>query len=153
MPIRAGMKPAWSPSPCTDGASRTTDERTPRSASAIAAFSDATLGTAGSGTSSSVARRPSPASISVPEVIAKGLPEPSSAAPIVSTARRSAWHAAAKSFVNSVFEPLMREEIGGVRYDAEARLQFGAPDGRAELSAAKNPAPRAELLLRFKKGL
>jgi ATP-dependent helicase/nuclease subunit A len=56
------------------------------------------------------------------------------------------------NFVNSVFEPLMREEIGGVRYDAEARLQFGAPDHRAELSAAKDASPRAELLLRFKKG-
>ena len=56
------------------------------------------------------------------------------------------------NFINSVFEPLMRPEIGGVRYDAEARLQFGAPDRRAELSAAKNAPPRAELLLRFKKG-
>jgi ATP-dependent helicase/nuclease subunit A len=56
------------------------------------------------------------------------------------------------NFVNSVFEPLMREEIGGVRYDADARLQFGAPDRRAELSAAKDASPRAELLLRFKKG-
>ena len=56
------------------------------------------------------------------------------------------------NFVNSVFEPLMREEIGGVRYDAEARLQFGAPGDRAELSAAKDASPRAELLLRFKKG-
>jgi ATP-dependent helicase/nuclease subunit A len=56
------------------------------------------------------------------------------------------------NFVNSVFEPLMREEIGGVRYDAEARLQFGAPDRRAELSAAGDSSPRAELLLRFKKG-
>jgi ATP-dependent exoDNAse (exonuclease V) beta subunit len=40
------------------------------------------------------------------------------------------------NFVNSVFEPLMRPEIGGVGYDAEARLQFGAPKDRAELSAA-----------------
>ncbi len=56
------------------------------------------------------------------------------------------------NFVNSVFEPLMREEIGGVRYDAGARLQFGAPDRRAELSAAGDSSPRAELLLRFKKG-
>ena len=56
------------------------------------------------------------------------------------------------NFVNSVFEPLMREEIGGVRYDAGARLQFGAPDRRAELSVAKDASPRAELLLRFKKG-
>jgi ATP-dependent helicase/nuclease subunit A len=56
------------------------------------------------------------------------------------------------NFVNSVFEPLMREEIGGVRYDADARLQFGAPSRRAELSAVKDASPRAELLLRFKKG-
>jgi ATP-dependent helicase/nuclease subunit A len=56
------------------------------------------------------------------------------------------------NFVNSVFEPLMREEIGGVRYDAGARLQFGAPDRRTELSVAKDASPRAELLLRFKKG-
>src|SRR6266702_7187320 len=44
MVMRVGTKP-WSPSPCTDGGSRTTDERTPRSASAIAAFSDAIRGT------------------------------------------------------------------------------------------------------------
>jgi ATP-dependent helicase/nuclease subunit A len=56
------------------------------------------------------------------------------------------------NFVNTVFEPLMRDEIGGVRYDTEARLQFGAPDRRAELSAARDASPRAELLLRFKKG-
>ena len=56
------------------------------------------------------------------------------------------------NFVNSVFEPLMRPEIGGVGYDAEARLQFGAPKDRAKLSAAGDPAPQAELLLLFKKG-
>jgi ATP-dependent helicase/nuclease subunit A len=56
------------------------------------------------------------------------------------------------NFVNTVFEPLMRDEIGGVRYDTEARLQFGAPDRRAKLSAARDASPRAELLLRFKKG-
>ena len=56
------------------------------------------------------------------------------------------------NFVNSVFEPLMREEIGGVCYDAGARLQFGVPGRRADLSAAADSSPRAELLLRFKKG-
>jgi ATP-dependent helicase/nuclease subunit A len=56
------------------------------------------------------------------------------------------------NFVNSVFEPLMRPEIGGVGYDAEARLQFGAPKSRAELSVASDSSPRAELLLLFKKG-
>jgi ATP-dependent helicase/nuclease subunit A len=53
-------------------------------------------------------------------------------------------------FVNSVFELLMREEVGGVGYDAEARLQFGAPEHRTELGLAKNPSPCSELLLRFK---
>jgi ATP-dependent helicase/nuclease subunit A len=55
-------------------------------------------------------------------------------------------------FVNSVFELLMREEVGGVDYDAEARLRFGAPEHRTALSLAKNPSPRSELLLRFKGG-
>jgi ATP-dependent helicase/nuclease subunit A len=53
-------------------------------------------------------------------------------------------------FVNSVFELLMRNAIGGVDYDAGARLQFGAPEMRAALSTAKDASPRAELLLRFK---
>ena len=55
-------------------------------------------------------------------------------------------------FVNSVFELLMREDVGGVKYDTEARLQFGAPEQRTALSLARNPAPRAELLFRFKGG-
>jgi ATP-dependent helicase/nuclease subunit A len=54
-------------------------------------------------------------------------------------------------FANSVFGQLMHEEIGGVAYDAEAQLKFGAPDKRAELGTAKNPVPRVELLLRTKK--
>jgi ATP-dependent helicase/nuclease subunit A len=53
-------------------------------------------------------------------------------------------------FVNSVFELLMRAEVGGVDYDAGARLQFGAPEHRAALGLAQNPSPRAEWLLRFK---
>ncbi|HXR49196.1 MAG TPA: UvrD-helicase domain-containing protein [Candidatus Limnocylindrales bacterium] len=52
-------------------------------------------------------------------------------------------------FVNSVFELLLREDVGGVKYDTEARLQFGAPEQRTALSLARNPAPRAELLIRF----
>jgi len=54
--------------------------------------------------------------------------------------------------VNSVFDPLLREEIGGVGYPAEARLQFGAPGQRAELRTARDTQPRSELLLRFKGG-
>jgi ATP-dependent helicase/nuclease subunit A len=56
------------------------------------------------------------------------------------------------NFVNSLFKPLMREEIGGVDYDDEAKLKFGSPETRADFSAAKNSTPRAELLLRLKKG-
>jgi ATP-dependent helicase/nuclease subunit A len=56
------------------------------------------------------------------------------------------------SFVNSVFELLMREDVGGVGYDANARLRFGAPEQRAALSLAQNRSPHAELLLRLKGG-
>jgi ATP-dependent helicase/nuclease subunit A len=55
-------------------------------------------------------------------------------------------------FVNSVFEPLMREEIGGVNYGDEAKLRFGSPETRGDFSAAKDSSPRTELLLRFKAG-
>jgi len=55
-------------------------------------------------------------------------------------------------FVNSVFASLMREEIGGVGYETEARLKFGAPDSRAELGLTKDPSPRTELQLRLKTG-
>ena len=54
-------------------------------------------------------------------------------------------------FVNSVFEPLMREDIGGVFYDEQAKLKFGAPDARGDLSVKQNPGPRVEMLLREKK--
>jgi ATP-dependent helicase/nuclease subunit A len=54
-------------------------------------------------------------------------------------------------FVNSVFESLMREDIGGVLYDDQAKLRFGAPDARGELSVKQNPGPRVEMLLREKK--
>ena len=53
-------------------------------------------------------------------------------------------------FVNSLFEQLMRDEIGGINYDTEAHLRFGAPETRAALGVAKDPSPRTELLLRFK---
>jgi len=51
------------------------------------------------------------------------------------------------NFVNSVFTPLMRAEIGGVVYDDDARLRFGAPAARAPLAAAPGTPPRTELLL------
>ncbi|HUC86215.1 MAG TPA: UvrD-helicase domain-containing protein, partial [Candidatus Acidoferrales bacterium] len=56
------------------------------------------------------------------------------------------------ALANSIFRLVMREEVGGVAYDANAELKFGAPETRTELSAAQDSAPRAELLLRFKNG-
>ena len=54
------------------------------------------------------------------------------------------------NFVNSLFETLMREDIGGIRYDEEAKLKFGSRETRGRSSAAENPEPRVELLLRGK---
>ena len=53
-------------------------------------------------------------------------------------------------FVNSLFEPLMREEIGGVKYDDEAKLKFGSPETRAGFQRDQKSTPSVELLLRFK---
>ena len=55
------------------------------------------------------------------------------------------------NFVNSVCGLVLREEIGGVAYDDDAQLKFGAPEKRAALGSAQNPQPRVELLLRTKK--
>src|ERR1019366_7023855 len=55
------------------------------------------------------------------------------------------------NFVNSVCSLVLREEIGGVAYDDDAQLRFGAPEKRADLGVAKNPSPRVELLLRLKR--
>ncbi len=54
------------------------------------------------------------------------------------------------AFANSVFDLLMREDIGGVTYDDEAQLKFGAPEKRSALTLISDPTPRAELLLRIK---
>lgn len=55
-------------------------------------------------------------------------------------------------FVNSLFKPLMRETVGGVGYPSAAWLQYGTPEQRPELRIAPDAPPRAELLLRLKKG-
>ncbi len=53
-------------------------------------------------------------------------------------------------FVNSLFAPLMREDIGGIHYDERAKLKFGSKETRAVLSAAESSGPCVELLLRAK---
>jgi ATP-dependent helicase/nuclease subunit A len=56
-------------------------------------------------------------------------------------------------FVNSVFHLVMRQAVGGVDYDDDSSLKFGAPSARAALARAQEPAPRTELLLRWKNRL
>lgn len=48
------------------------------------------------------------------------------------------------NFINPLFAALMRPGIGGVHYDEDAQLRFGAPDERGALSAASG-ATRVEL--------
>ena len=55
-------------------------------------------------------------------------------------------------FVNSLFSVLMRREVGGVQYDDQTMLRFGAPEERHELGSAADPVPCVELHLRRKGG-
>jgi ATP-dependent helicase/nuclease subunit A len=55
------------------------------------------------------------------------------------------------SFVNSMFGLLMHRETGGVEYDEEAQLQFGASGERSPAGAAPDAAPCVELHLRLKR--
>ncbi len=59
-------------------------------------------------------------------------------------------HEAILDFVNALFAGCLRPEIGGVAYDEEARLKFGARTERAHLArVAAGEFPRVELLLRL----
>jgi len=49
------------------------------------------------------------------------------------------------NFINPLFRELMRPGIGGLCYDAEAELRFGAPESRPALAAKTDAAPRVEL--------
>ncbi|HEY2083182.1 MAG TPA: UvrD-helicase domain-containing protein, partial [Verrucomicrobiae bacterium] len=53
-------------------------------------------------------------------------------------------------FVNSFFALFMRSEIGGVTYDADAHLKFGAPDKRGQFSRQAGQAPQVEIHIRTK---
>ncbi len=55
-------------------------------------------------------------------------------------------------FVNSLFVLHMHRDIGGVEYDDESRLQFGAPEQRQPMSAAAANGASVELHLRIKDG-
>jgi len=50
-------------------------------------------------------------------------------------------------FINALFAVIMRPEMGGLNYDAEAQLRFGATKERRGMSAAAKPAPCVELHL------
>ncbi len=53
-------------------------------------------------------------------------------------------------FTNSLFSTLMRQELGGVAYDARAQLRFGAPAERQHLRSTADTGPCVELRLRLK---
>ena len=53
-------------------------------------------------------------------------------------------------FINSFFALFMRSEIGGVTYDDEAELKFGALATRAHLSRGTSASPHVEIHLRTK---
>jgi len=56
-------------------------------------------------------------------------------------------HEAILNFVNALFAELMRKEVGGVEYDAQQRLRFGAESDRKHFSLAADASPRVELHL------
>jgi len=56
------------------------------------------------------------------------------------------------NFANSVFGLLMRRELGGLDYDTNAALRFGAPQERKHLSLDANPDPCVELHLFLRAG-
>lgn len=49
------------------------------------------------------------------------------------------------NFVNSVFTDLMGPAIGGLTYEREAQLRFGAAAARAAMAARADPGPRVDL--------
>jgi ATP-dependent helicase/nuclease subunit A len=54
--------------------------------------------------------------------------------------------------INSLFGVVMQRELGGVRYDEQTMLRFGAPEERRALSTAADSTPCVELHLRVKGG-
>jgi ATP-dependent helicase/nuclease subunit A len=59
-------------------------------------------------------------------------------------------HESVLDFVNSFFTLFMREHTGGVTYDEDARLIFGAPDTRTRFSRKESASPRVEIHIRTK---
>jgi ATP-dependent helicase/nuclease subunit A len=72
---------------------------------------------------------------------------PSIRAVVLPLAENFRSHERILHFVNALFAQLMRVDVGGVAYDAEAHLLFGAPDERDTLR--KDPEGRVELLLQL----
>ena len=53
-------------------------------------------------------------------------------------------------FINSLFGEIMRPCVGGIAYDGDARLRFGAPHWREALQADASAPPRVELHVIYK---
>jgi ATP-dependent helicase/nuclease subunit A len=59
-------------------------------------------------------------------------------------------HESVLDFVNSFFSLFMRQHTGGVAYDADAQLIFGAPEQRARFSRKTSHSPQVEIHIRTK---
>ena len=59
-------------------------------------------------------------------------------------------HESVLDFVNSFFSSFMREHTGGVTYDDDARLIFGAPELRVAFSRKATASPQVEIHIRTK---
>jgi ATP-dependent helicase/nuclease subunit A len=58
-------------------------------------------------------------------------------------------HEGILQFANELFDGLMRREIGGVEFDDDARIRFGAPESRPHYAIRPDEPPRVELRLQL----
>ncbi|MEI7728420.1 MAG: helicase-exonuclease AddAB subunit AddA [Verrucomicrobiota bacterium] len=58
-------------------------------------------------------------------------------------------HEAILHFINELFRPLMRSEMGGVVYDEDAALRYGAPEGRPMLRMDSDPVDCRRVEMHF----
>jgi ATP-dependent helicase/nuclease subunit A len=64
---------------------------------------------------------------------------------VISLSENFRSHEGILNVVNSVFDMLMTEDLGGIAYDEEARLKFGAAQSRPTMAARPGETPRVEL--------
>ncbi len=84
------------------------------------------------------------------EVVLRVQGENTSAGQTIPLSHNFRSHESVLDFVNSFFSAFMREHTGGVTYDEDARLIFGAPEERIRFSRKASPSPQVEIHIRTK---